>query len=181
MVRSSHLLNYIASIAIILIPLIPDPATSSVLISISQTQTDSADWQTLLEMAEDYENSDRYQEAEILYRQILSPPQPDSMNDWMYYVIHKNLGENLEAQAKFPDAIAIFEKLLDAPVEDSYFRDRGRYAIHRIANIQETAKDSIAKGLEAIKTDPTNPWGYRDLATGLALQNQLAQGWFYRT
>ncbi|HBE16469.1 MAG TPA: hypothetical protein DEG17_24755 [Cyanobacteria bacterium UBA11149] len=176
MVRFSHLLNYIASIAIILIPLIPDRAISSVPISISQIQTDSADWQTLLEKAEDYENRERYQEAEILYRQILSAPQPDSMNDWMYYVIHINLGENLQAQGKFPDAIAIFEKLLDAPFEDRYFRDRGRYAIDKIAEIQETAKDRITKGLKAIKNDPTNPWGYEDLAIGLALENRLAQG-----
>ena len=54
-------------------------------------------------------------------------------------------------------------------IEASYFLDE-------IREEQEISEQSIARGLQAIETDPTDPWGYRDLATGLAIQGQLEQG-----
>lgn len=169
-------------LAVMMSPAIAAPANSIVPHSpnpmpIVQTQTDSDDWSTLLDRARDYEAGDRYAEAERLYRQILTPPRPDSMNDRMYYVVTIQLGENLQEQGKFAEAIAIFEELLDVPPEGNEdIPVRARYGLDTIAELQKTAEERIPRGLQAIETDPTDPWGYRDLVLGLAIQNRLEEG-----
>jgi tetratricopeptide (TPR) repeat protein len=170
-IATSHLLNSLASIAIVIGLVIPNQTDA-----IAQMQVNPTDWSTLLDRATRYQSEDRYQEAEALYRQILSPPRPASMNDTMYYIIHIELGQNLQIQGRLTDSIEVLQGVLNAAPEDADIRDRARYALDGVLEQQRTSEQSIARGLQAIERDPTDPWGYRDLATGLALQGQLEQG-----
>jgi hypothetical protein len=65
-----------------------------------QTQTNRANWSTEYRRATDFDAQSRYLEAEVIYRQILKQPRPESMNDYMYYHIQLELGKNLQSQGK---------------------------------------------------------------------------------
>lgn len=144
----------------------------------AQTQaTDRAtDWSTLLIQARADEASYQPQAAEVIYRQILSQPHPGSMNDDMYFSIQLELGRNLENQGKLPAAIAIMQQVITA---GRGHPDQGFQAKRNLEALREQLRQSeanIATGLQKIQTDPNSPWGYQDLATGLAAQGQLDQG-----
>ncbi|NJL89609.1 MAG: hypothetical protein HC916_07285 [Coleofasciculaceae cyanobacterium SM2_1_6] len=72
---SSYLVTCLVAIALIATPTILPLQFPS----ITHAQTNSLSWSNLFDQARNLENADQYLEAENVYRQILSAPQPASL------------------------------------------------------------------------------------------------------
>jgi tetratricopeptide (TPR) repeat protein len=169
--RLSFWLNSLVSIASIAI-------ISGILFqagAIAQAPIERFDWSTLYRQAEDYDSRQQYREAEAVYRHILRQPRPASMNDYMFYYIYVQLGKNLQSQGRFTEAIEVLQGVLKHSPDENV-NVWAKSALEQTIQQQQESEQNIAKGLQTIQSDPTSPWGYRDLATGLAAQQRLEQG-----
>jgi tetratricopeptide (TPR) repeat protein len=144
----------------------------------AKAQTGSAGWSDLFDQAQRLESEDKYLEAEMLYRQILSQPRPDTMNDYMYGYIQIRFGQILQTQGKFTEAIEVLQRVLDN-TKLTEINSRARRTLAGVQTSQQNAAQNIARGLQEIQNDPTTRRGYYDLARGLAAQGQLVNGFTF--
>jgi tetratricopeptide (TPR) repeat protein len=133
-------------------------------------------WSDLLRQAQKLEGEDKYREAEAVFRQILSQPRPESMNDYMYYYIQVSFATILQSQGKFVEAIAVLQNIIDRTASIPESKATARRRLQLVIEHQNEAANNVAKGLQTIRQDANADWGYENLARGLAAQGQLAKG-----
>ncbi len=133
------------------------------------------DWVKLLDQAGQYEASHDYRSAEKIYRQLLSQPQPRSMNNYMHQYIWLNLGVNLSEQGQLTEAIKVLQQLVSIDDVNSHHFASANYLLEHVQNQLLEAQTNVKDGLREITTDPNSAEGYKDLMTGLAAQGQALQ------
>ncbi len=173
----SYLFPFVMAIAISITPSIISLAFQEIAQAQNHAQNSSDGWSNLLRQAEDLENEDKYSEAETIYRQILSQPRPDSLNDYMYYYIQISFGQILQTQGKFTEAIAVLQKVINSTATSSETRNRTNQILTSVLEGQKNAAQLVAKGLQEIRLN--NHRGYFELAKGLAAQGQLINGFTF--
>ncbi|MBD2577442.1 hypothetical protein [Oscillatoria sp. FACHB-1406] len=128
---STRLVVGLVSIVSVLAATITPAILPERLQSIAKAENGSAGWSNLFDQAQRLESEDKYPEAEMLYRQILSQPQPDTLNDYMYGYIQIHFGQILQTQGKFTEAIEVLQRVIDN-TSDTEINRQARQALERV-------------------------------------------------
>jgi len=133
-----------------------------------------AEWQALMDVARQQATARDWPAAEALYRRILQLQEQDPcLYPAMRQFAWRQLGEALTEQGQFEAAIATYQAALRAAPDDA----TTRYALELAQGRRDRADAAITRGLAMLDREPDSPWGYRDLASGLAQRGQLATAW----
>jgi len=171
--RKSYLLTFLVLFAIAITPSIIPLSLQGT----AHAENSSDRWSNLLRQAKDLQSEDKYSEAETIYRQILSQPRPDSLNDYMYYYIQISFGQILQTQGKFTEAIAVLQKVINSTATGSDMQNKAHQILTDLLESQENSAQLVTKGLQEIRVNSRR--GYFELAQGLAAQGQLVNGFTF--
>lgn len=178
MAPSSRILTSLT--CLVSIALVATPALISIPFqNVAHAQTNSTEWSDRFNQAQKLEDEDKYAEAEALYRQLLSQSRPASRNDSRYYYLQIRFGQILQAQGKFTEAIEVLQRVINNTTNIPESQDQARRTLTRVLESQQNAAELVASGLQELRNEPNTRRGYFELARGLAVQGQLANGFTF--
>lgn len=129
----------------------------------------ATDWRELLQHADELNAGGQHQKAADHYATILDQPQPQ-LSPHMAERIRLRLANSQMAAGNFASARASLQPLMR---QSGANLAEARALGAQVIELESESSRLRVSGLEQIAADADSPWGYRDLAHGLKLQNRL--------